>query len=375
MTVAEHEEKISEFFVNHLKLKNLKLIVPVKTIKKLNAIYKSVFHSAKNFEELNSCFCEFKNQLDLSPAAFCELKKQFEKKMALQPSILTECFIAQTLANFWGLDKFEDLDAKGFIPSEISNILFGIKNKRDGASFRYIYFNDKADFVLVQCGDSSTIDAVFIKEKIGIRIEFKEELAKINEVDIPSYGDDGKLVVSDDFKTKYPYYAPFVEIFNQKTNVFEMIGHNFNLVDYLDEENSKKIIESIVDAKFINAYVLLKGNTLIPVLGRNLHSSVGFSGSEIRTAGKNAKKLWSVDFAKNEISRLGGKIADGKVFLPLNEKMYVTGRGMDIVTRYKINPLIFVRIEYTQVEGGIISFDFEKIEQLKPTISLHLSPL
>lgn len=77
MTVAEHEEKISEFFVNHLKLKNLKLIVPVKTIKKLNAIYKSVFHSAKNFEELNSCFCEFKNQLDLSPAAFCELKKQF----------------------------------------------------------------------------------------------------------------------------------------------------------------------------------------------------------------------------------------------------------------------------------------------------------
>ncbi len=375
MKVFEHEEKVSEFFVNQLKSKNLELIVPVKTIKKLNAIYKNFFQSARNFDELNFHFREFKNELYLSPAAFCELKKQFEKKMALQPSILTECFIAQTLANFWGLDKFEDLDAKGFIPSEISNILFGIKNKRDGASFRYIYFNDKADFVLVQCGDSSTIDAVFIKEKIGIRIEFKEELAKINEVDIPSYGDDGKLVVSDDFKTKYPYYAPFVEIFNQKTNVFEMIGHNFNLVDYLDEENSKKIIESIVDAKFINAYVLLKGNTLIPVLGRNLHSSVGFSGSEIRTAGKNAKKLWSVDFAKNEISRLGGKIADGKVFLPLNEKMYVTGRGMDIVTRYKINPLIFVRIEYTQVEGGIISFDFEKIEQLKPTISLHLSPL
>lgn len=375
MTVLEHEEKISEFFVNHLKSKKLELIVPVKTIKKMNAIYKSVFHSAKNFEELNSCFHEFENQLKLSPAAFCELKKQFEKQMALQPSILTECFIAQTLANFWGLDKFEDLDAKGVLPSEISNILFGIKNKRDGASFRYIYFNDKADFVLVQCGDSSTIDAVFIKEKIGIRIEFKEELAKINEVDIPSYGDDGKFIVGGDFKTKYPYYAPFVEIFNQQTNVFEMIGHNFKLADYLDEENSKRIIESIVDAKFINAYVLLKGNTLVPVLGRNLHSSVGFSGSEIRTAGKNAKKLWSVDFAKNEILRLGGKIADGKVFLPLNEKMYVTGPGMDIVTRYKINPLIFVRIEYTQVEGGIISFDFEKIEQLKPTISLHLSPL
>ena len=375
MTVFEHEEKVSEFFVNQLKSKNLELIVPVKTIKKLNAIYKNFFQSARNFDELNFHFREFKNELDLSSAAFCELKKQFAKKMALQPSILTECFMAQTLANFWRLDKFEDLDAGGSLPSKISNILFGIKNKRDGASFRYIYFSDKADFVLVQCGDSSTIDAVFIKEKIGIRIEFKEELAKINEVDIPSYDDCGKLLVGNDFKLKYPYYAPFVDIFNRKTNVFEMMGHNFRLADYLDEESSKRIVENVVDAKFINAYILLKGNSLVSVLGKNLHSSVEFSGSEIRTAGKNAKKLWSVDFAKNEISKLGGKIADGKVFLPLNEKMYVTGRGMDIVTRYKINPLIFVRIEHTNVEGGIISFAFEKIEQLKPTISLHLSPL
>ncbi|MBD5438993.1 MAG: hypothetical protein HDR37_10625 [Treponema sp.] len=375
MTFSEHEERISDFFLNHLKSKKLELIVPVKTIKKLNAIYKNFFCSAKNFDELNSKFDEFRKELNLSPAAFCELKKQFEKKMALQPSVLTECFIAQTLANSWRLDKFEDLDAKGFLPSKISNTLFGIKNKRDGASFRYIYFNDKADCVLVQCGDSSTIDAVFIKEKIGIRIEFKEELAKINEVDIPSYDDGGKLLVGNDFKSKYPYYAPFVEIFNNKTNIFKMMGHNFKLADYLDEENSKRIIENIVDAKFIDAYILLKGNSLIPVLGKNLHSCVGFSGSEIRTAGKNSKKLWSIDFAKNEIARLGGKIVDGKVFLPLSEKMYVTGRGMDIVTRYKINPLIFVRIEHTEVANGIISFDFEKIEQLKPTISLHLSPL
>lgn len=361
--------------MNQLKSKQLELIVPVKTIKKLNTIYKQFFSSARHFDELNLKFDEFRNELNLSPAALCELRKQFEKKMALQPSVLTECFIAQTLANFWHLDKFEDLDANGFLPSNISNMLFGIRNKRDGASFRYIYFSDKADCVLVQCGDSSTIDAVFIKEKIGIRIEFKEELAKINEVDIPSYDDDGKLIVGDDFKSQYPYYAPFVEIFNNKTNVFEMMGHNFKLVDYLDEENSKRIIENIVDAKFIDVYILLKGNSLLPVLGKNLHSCVGFSGSEIRTAGKNAKKLWSVDFAKNEITHLDGTVAGGTVFLPLNEKMYVTGRGMDIVTRYKINPLLFVRIEHTAVTDGIISFAFEKIEQLKPTVSLHLSPL
>ena len=48
---------------------------------------------------------------------------------------------------------------------------------------------------------------------------------------------------------------------------------------------------------------------------------------------------------------------------------------MDVVTRYKTNPLLFVRIEHTKVENGIISFAFEKIERLKPTVSLHLSPL
>ena len=375
MTVSEHKAKIADFFLHHLQSKKLELIVPVKTIKKLNAIYKNFFCSANDFDDLNSKFDEFRKELNLSPAALCELKKQFEKNMALQPSVLTECFIAQTLANSWQLDKFEDLDADGSLPSKISNILFGIKNKRDGASFRYIYFNDKVDCVLVQCGDSSTIDAVFIKEKIGIRIEFKEELAKMNEVDIPSYDDNGKLLVGNDFTAKYPYYAPFVEVFNRKTNVFDMMGHNFKLVDYLDEKNSRRIVESVVDAKFIDVYILLKGNTLIPVLGKDLHSRVGFSGSEIRTAGKNPKKLWSIAFAKNEIARLGGKIVSGTVFLPLNEKMYVTGRGMDVVTRYKINPLIFVRIEHTKLENGIISFAFEKIEQLKPTVSLHLSPL
>ena len=372
---TEKELKISKYLISELKTPEL--IVPINTIKKIFNIYKNNFSSAKNFSELNSKFNEFQNELELSHAAKCEIEKQYKKGLGLQPSILTECYMAQTIAHRFGLNKFADIDnSNANAPVKILNTLFQPMNKKDEASFRYIYFDDKADKIIAQCGDSSTIDAVFVKEKTYIRIEFKEELAKINEVDIPSYDNDGKLVITDAFKWKYPYYVPFVEIFNRETNVFKMIGHNFSIDKFLDERNSKFIIDSVVDAKFINVYVLLKKSTLIPVLADELYSKVGFAGSEIRTAGKNPKKLWSVDFAKSEIARLGGKIENGKVTLPIDEKSYSVGRGTDVVTRYKINPLIFVRITNAKQNERThtISFDFDSIEQLKPTVSLHLSP-
>lgn len=370
------ENKSLVWLLNNLKNKKLKMIVSRKTIKRLNEIYKKNYAFDSNFLLLEEKFKDCKEALEKSPAAYCEIKKQYEKNMALQSSILTECFIAQTLANSLGLNQFADIDNKNAkIPVQISNILFQQKNKKDGASFRYIYFNDSYDKVLVQCGDSSTIDAVFIKEKIGVRIEVKEEDSKANEADIPKYDGNGKLVLTKTFKEKYPYYVPFVEIFNKKTDVFTMMGHNFNIVEYLDKDSFKRAIDGIISDKFIDLYIFQKDDFIIPIAAKDLFSSVGFSGSEIRTAGRNDKKLWLVDFAKSEIVRLGGKIENGKVYLPLDEKMYTIGRGKDVVTRYKINSLLFVRIADWKVEDGVISFGFEKIRQLKPSISFHLNPL
>lgn len=374
--MAATAEKILSSLYKFLKTTDLKLLVSIQTIKRLNDIYKKSYANSKTEAELLEKFSDFSDALKKSPAAICEIKKQFSKKLALQSSILTECFIAQTLAEALQLDKFADIDnSNAELPVQISNLLFQQKNKKDGASFRYIYYGEKYDKVLVQCGDSSTIDAVFIKEKIGVRIEFKEEIAKLSEQDIPSYDEKGKLVLDEDFINKYPYYVPFVEIFNRKTDMFKMIGHNFSLVDFINKENSSDIINNILDLKSIDLYILLKKNSLVPIIASELADNVTFAASEIRTAGRNSKKLWSRKFAEEEISRLGGKIADGQVTIPFQEKLYSTGRGSDVVTRCKLNSFLFVRIEDVKRDGDILKFAFEDIRQLKPSISLHLSPL
>lgn len=373
--LEEQEINTVNYFISTLS-KQPRLIVDIKRIKKIEAIYKNNFLKAKTFTDLQSKFLDYDEDLKKSPAAFSEIKKQYEKKLGLQPCILTECYMAQTIANILNLKNFEDVDAGGNIPTKIGQTIFRVKNSKAGSSFRYIYFNDKADIVLAQCGDSSTIDAVFVKERIAIRIEFKEEDSKANEADIPKYDENGKLITTKTFEKKYPYYVPFVEIFNKKTDVFTMMGHNFNIVDYLDEKNTNRVIDGIISAKFIDLYVFQKGDFLVPLAANNLYDNVKFNGSEIRTAGRNNKKLWSVELAKSEITKQGGKIEDGLVSLPLNEKMYSIGRGKNIVTRYKINPLIYVPIEKTAVlKNGDISFNFSDLKQLKPTISLHLSPL
>lgn len=355
--------------------KNLNnLLLELSRIKKLDDYYKRNFKKYDTFDEFEksnpAIFADFKK----SKSAYKEIINQFNSKNALQPCILTECFVAQTIANILDLNEFVDLDNDDNIPSKITRISFSSKRYTDGSAFRYCFYNKLYDAYVFQCGASSTIDIVFTKYNNSIRIEVKEQTAKLEECDITGlYDENGKLNIDNRFQAKRQSYKPFIDFFNYKTTVFDMEGHNFNFNNYLDDNSAKKIISDVLNIKVIDMFIFVVNNKIVPVLPDYLFDFVMFKGSEIRMAGRNKKKVFTPNKLIEKIYKLDGKINGTTISLPYVDSNNTKGRGLDNFTRYSIGSLFFVPLEDTKRVNNNIEFEIDKVFQKVPSISIHLN--
>lgn len=351
------------------------LIIPSERIKQLDELYKTKHDKYLLFEDFENAFpLEF---LDFtkSKSAYQEIKKQFLAQKGLQPCILTECFVAQTIANNLNLNQYIDLDDNPNVPAQLISTIFSAQGYSDGSTFRYCYYNDHFDALVFQCGASGTVDVVFTKYNLSIRIEVKEQTSKLEECDITGlYDENGHLIVSHKFQSERLKYVPYVLMFNALTNVFDMEGHNFKISQYLTDNKVKDIISDALDIKVVDVFILVVNNKLVPVLSKYLFDFVTFEGSEIRTAGRNYGKVFTPNFAKQKIISMGGTIDElGNVNMPYDPSLRVKGRGLDIYNRYGIGSLLFVKLENTQIIDDRIYFKFEDVCQKKPSISIHLN--
>lgn len=355
----------------------IELIIPFDEIKQLDELYKNNHKSFDSFSEFENAYPDEFEKYKKSKSAYKEIKKQFDSGMGLQPCILTECFVAQTLANHLNLNQYIDLDELSSIsvPGQLADAIYSSKGYSDGSKFRYCYYNDHYDSLVFQCGASGTVDIVFTKYNVSIRIEIKEQVSKLEECDITGlYDESGELIISPEFSEKRSKYVPFVHLFNSLTNVFEMEGHNFNFANYLESDSAKAIISNALDMKVVDFFVLVVGNKLVPTQSKYLFDFVTFKGSEIRTAGRNNTKLFTPEFARNKIASLGGSIDDnGIVKMPYDPNNKVKGRNIAEFTRYSIGSLLFVKLEDAEIVDNDITFPFAKILQKKPSISIHLN--
>src|SRR5690554_2412972 len=90
-----------------------KLITTKKNIKRLDRFYKDNFQLYDDYDTFYSNLdSSLKKVLVLSHAANSEFEKQFKKRQALQPAILNECYVIQTIANLLNLNHFIDADEK-----------------------------------------------------------------------------------------------------------------------------------------------------------------------------------------------------------------------------------------------------------------------
>lgn len=379
------KENTIQEFLDTVYQNDSSLILDEESIKRINAIFKEYQEEEKKFDDfLSSLGGEFQDITKLQSGVM-EIKKQYERNMALQPGVLSECNYVETLARLFRLNKCLDLNNVTFnqVPIEATKYLIPSAETISGG--RYLYYNTKKDIFLFQYGNPETGDAVMVIDGDKIKLEFKERIAKTGEYDITGlYGEDGKLIISDDFANKNPEYVPFIEQFNEETNVIEQIGHNFNTFDEetkiasIQEYFIKNEIDILISSTKENELIALTPDSITLELEDGT-SIISTQNSEIRTSGRNYTKIFTPELFRQTLQKIGAKEIDNETVLvnintPFVEK--VTGRGLNQITRIKFNKIFFIKIENItwQDENNII-FKINDVCQLKPTVSMHLTIL
>ena len=165
------------------------------------------------------------------PALLHQIRKSFETGDNIQSAVFSECVYAQTLANLFGLPKFVICSEEpNFIPEKVRNLI---------ASYslfpRYAYSTNDKSRMLIQAGSCEGIDSALITviDLTIFTIEFKEPYAKSSEPDLPEYGEDGLLILTNEFRFKNPQFVPMVEEQIKKgLNFFEIMGNNVHDFSY-----------------------------------------------------------------------------------------------------------------------------------------------
>lgn len=379
------KENTIQKFLDTVYQNDSSLILDEESIKRINAFFKEYQEEEKKFDDFLSLLgIEFQDITKLQSGVM-EIKKQYERNMALQPGVLSECNYVETLARLFKLNKCLDLNNVTFnqVPIEAAKYLIPSAETISGG--RYLYYNTKKDIFLFQYGNPETGDAVMVIDGDKIKLEFKERTAKTGEYDITGlYGEDGKLIISDDFANKNPEYVPFIEQFNEETNVIEQIGHNFNTFDEetkiasIQEYFIKNEIDVLISSTKENELIALTPDSITLELEDGT-SIISTQNSEIRTSGRNYTKIFTPELFRQTLQKIGAKEIDNETVLvnintPFVEK--VNGRGLNQITRIKFNKIFFIKIENItwQDENNII-FKINDVCQLKPTVSMHLTIL
>lgn len=355
----------------------VKLISEDKNVKKIESFYKNNYKGIKDFKTFSEQIKpELLTELKKSKASSNEIKKALEENRALQPCVLNECYMSQTLANLLGLVNFADFDEKKTrkeIPSCILKIVTKIEQKYS-TKYRYLYWKD--DLVLFQNGAPGQADAIFAKGENFVCLEYKNGTSRMNERDIAgSINDEGKIIPSKNFQNKYPTYCEIIQIFNETTSVFKCLGSNFPFGEMLSSDLKKKIFLNELTHNKTDLYLYLYQDIIYPLTPAFLLEAVSLKGSEIRTAGKNSYKVNSKKFLEETLINLKAKEKDGYIFIDVDEQKFVVGRGMNEITRYSLNELFFVRTKDYEIRDNIIFFKKNNIKQKKPNISLHTTPV
>jgi len=302
------------------------------------------------------------------PAAYAEIEKALTNSQNIQSAVFSECAYAQTLANILALCNFIDcIKDNNFLPVSIINLL----NSYNLVP-RYIYSNDNQTRILIQAGGCNGVDSALISvlDNDIYTIEFKEAGAKTSEPDLPKYGEDGKLILTNDFINRYPQ---FTEMLKQHIgfNFFENRGHNEN--NFTLESIRIAVTENYSSKKFADVICTEDINNYLTMIPSNQVDHWADLQGEIRTAGRNSYSVWTPNALSKFIIQLGGKIEDNYVYINRSNLEERKPRGGSGISGYKITSLFFIRLEDCKIDkNGDLKFEIHKVKQLNPTIAAKM---
>lgn len=300
------------------------------------------------------------------PALEHQIRKSYKTGQNIQSAVFSECVYAQTFAELMGLPIFINCYESNYsLPSAVTSLL-----KDYHLNPRYIYSSRDKERFFIQAGGCSGIDSALITvfDLEIYTVEFKEPFAKTSEPDLPKYGEDGVLQVTDKWLEKYPQ---FEEMLNEQRglNFFEAMGNNVN-------DFSVKSIDIAVTSNYINegksADIICTEDKYgyLVLLPTNQVSIWAEISGEIRPAGRNHYKVWTPEALKKFLFDIGATIDGNTVSVAkVNLGLRRERGGNRRISGYKINSLFFVYLKNCEEHNGIITFNFNNIRQLKPTIA------
>ncbi len=305
------------------------------------------------------------------PALEHQIAKSYSSGKNIQSAVFSECVYAQTFANMMNLNLFINcFEQSNFIPAPVVSLLSSYHLVP-----RYVYSSSDKKRMLIQAGGCDGVDSALITviDLVIYTIEFKEPGAKTGEYDLPRYKEDGVLVVTEKWLENHPQFKPMLD--EQKgLNFFKNIGHNIN-------DFSEKSVDFAVSNCYTNtkkyADVICtedkKGN-LVMIPTNQVSVWADDIKGEIRTAGRNSCYAWTPIALRRFLLEKGASICNDVVTISkCNLAQRMERAGNRTVSGYKINPLFFIyKIDCTE-NNGILTFEFKKVRQLKPTIAGKIS--
>ena len=300
------------------------------------------------------------------PALEHQIRRSYESGNNIQSAVFSECVYAQTFANMMGLTRFVNCyETNGFIPASVDRLLSSYHLVP-----RYVYSTEDKRRMLIQAGGCDGIDSALITviDLVIYTIEFKEPGAKTSEPDLPKYGEDGVLVVTDKWLSVNPQFKAMLE--EQKgLNFFKVMGSNIN-------NFSKESIDIAVSSnytgkkKFADVIVTEDIKGVLVMLPTNQASLWADIEGEIRPAGRNHYKVWTPMALRRFLLEKGASINGNTVTVNkvnLDERRERGGNRR--LSGYKVTPLFFVYVEDCIERNGVLTFDITKMQQLNPTIA------
>lgn len=308
---------------------------------------------------------------DSIPALYAEMEKALLQNRNIQPAVFSECVYAQSLAHKLSLSMYEM-----HLENEKLNFEEGIINSKElnSLTVRYSFRNASGTKTLYQAGGASGVDCALhtLSPNELTWIEMKEPYARTSEPDLPKYGEDGLLVSSSAFEDSYPQFKAMLEEQLEKSlNVFEHIGNNIS--EFSASSIEKAVTENYSGEKLAHVICTEDEDGNLVMLPSNHVALWAKLEGEIRPSGRNSYSVWTPIKLMEILNDMGAIIDDDLVRIPVSELKTSNARGSKKVSRYKINPLFFVRDSQVRIEGEFASFPLKEVKQLNPSITAKMN--
>jgi len=305
------------------------------------------------------------------PAFFAELKKSLVNKKNIQPAVFSECVYAQALADKFKLSVFENHIISEGLNFDFQDIHIPVA---ENLSVRYSYSDYDKKLSLVQAGGASGVDCALIsfEERTATMIELKEPYARNSAPDLPKYGEDGYLVSSDKFELENPQFKSMLEEqIKKKFNVFDHIGKNFS--DFSPESIKTAVTENYAGIKYADFICTEDSSGFLVLIPSSHVANWAVLEGELRPTGRNSYPVWTPKKLVKVLREKGASIIDETVTMPLASFKQSKARGGEIISRFKISPLFFVRSVDVENTKGTVSFKLNSVKQNIPDITTKMN--